>query len=149
VDRALVPRRRDYALGPRGRQGHDHQADEDQSGREDGPNAARPPRRPPGKAQTTAAGRPLTTPSLEREVDTDTRGNEEQQHKRLRPEERHGYLRRRRSSVAIRTMARTRSSSVERDIASTPARLNASATDHSRRWADSTHRRRNPLSPVS
>ena len=56
----------------------------------------------------------------------------------------HGYLRRcRRRSVAIRTMARTRSSSVDSASASTPARLNASLTAASRCPAASSNRRRN------
>ena len=60
-----------------------------------------------------------------------------------------GYARRRFRSAAIRTIAPTRSSSVDIETASTPARLNASRNVVSRRSAASRNRLRNPLSWVS
>ena len=67
-----------------------------------------------------------------------------------RPEERHARFRlRSRRSIAIRTIARTRSDSVERVTASTPARRNDAAIRASRASAAARNRRRNPASPVS
>ena len=60
-----------------------------------------------------------------------------------------GYARRRFRSAAIRTIAPTRSSSVDIETASTPARLNASRNVVSRRSAASRNRFRKPLSWVS
>ena len=59
-----------------------------------------------------------------------------------------GYLRRRRRA-AIRTMARTRSSSVDSGSASTPARRKAVAIPSSRRLAAASNRSRKARSPVS
>src|SRR5205823_4043314 len=97
---------------------HDDQPDEDETGGDKRPNPARPPSRPAGKPQPAAAGGSPPAPLFERQGQPDADRDQEEQDEGLRPDERHLYFRRRRRSVAMRTIARTRSSSVESDIAS-------------------------------
>ena len=114
-------------------------------------------RRPPGR-RTTPRARPRPPCAAARRRRLRSRAPESQTPAGIRARRRSmagqmkvtGYLlRRRRRSVAMRTMARTRSSSVDRETASTPARANAPLTTTSRWAAASWKRRRNCRSWVS
>ena len=108
----------------------------------------------PVRTRRTASGavgsRPAPATALHREVEGDTERDQHEQQQHDRPDERHRpYLARRRRRFAMRTMARTRSSSVDSATSSTPACMKASRRVVSRRSAASRNRRRKPLSWVS
>ena len=69
---------------------------------------------------------------VDRAVGQEPERDEHQREQGLRPDEGHDTRRRRRRRAAIRTMARTRSSSVDSETASTPARRKASPMAASR-----------------
>ena len=110
------------------------------------PLAARRPRAQPASTPPSAASFRRRPASIRRAASTNERDEpDREQHEG--PEEGHARFRfRSRRSIAIRTIARTRSSSVDRVTASTPARRNDAAIRASRSSAAARNRRRNPAS---
>ena len=136
-DRALLARQVDDRLRPGQRDGHHGQPDQEQRRRNPAAHACRPARGPAPEPQTAAGLEAAAAPAVQGPVQQGTDRDQRQRSSIGGQMNDIAYLRRRRRIVAMRTMARTRSSSVESDSASTPARPKAPFTSASRRRAAS------------
>ena len=154
-DRALGPRQRHGRLRPGDRDDEHDEPDDDERARQQ--RAPAPARGgAPCGARRSRRGRPSSAEARARRRSLDpARGehaerHEDEEQQQLRREEGHARFRRRRlRRVAMRTIARTRSSSVDSVTASMPARPNARASSASRSAAAASNRRRNFASCVS